>query len=182
MPKKKEDAMKQLVVYFSKTGGTYMAGRIVDVTQGNTDKVAKMIAEDTGADLFQLEPEQPYPDDYNACTEIAAQEQKRNARPALKALPNIDDYDVIWLGYPCWWGTYPQVVQTLLDGVDFSGKTIFPFCTNEGSGMGSSMSDLKRSCPNATIGEGLPLTGNRVDQSGDQVKAWTESQLASVVS
>lgn len=168
--------MNQLIVYYSKTGGTYMSGRVVNVTQGNTDKAAHFISEVTGADLFQLEPETPYPDDYNECIKIASDEQKRDARPALKRIPDLDGYDVIWLGYPCWWGTYPQLIQTFLDAADTDGKTIYPFCTNEGSGMGSSVSDLKRSAPNATIGEPLSILGNRVDRLEDDIKEWAKRQ------
>jgi flavodoxin len=102
------------------------------------------------ADIFQIEPIVPYPDQYDECAEIAKKEQRENARPVAKTdIADIRKYDVIYIGYPIWWGTMPQIILTFLEKYDLSGKTIIPFCTHEGSGFGRSVSDLRKACPNS---------------------------------
>ena len=165
--------MKELIAYFSRTGENYVNGTIKQLKIGNTEVVAKMVSEITGADLFKIVPQVSYSDNYNKCIDEAQADQRRNARPELTEYPeSLDEYDVIYLGYPNYWGTMPMCVFTFLEHFDFSGKTIRPFCTHEGSGMGSSVSDIKKLCPNAKIESGLALHGATVNLAEQSVKKW----------
>lgn len=119
---------------------------------------------------------EPYSPVYMTCINEAKEDLKTNARPELVSIPDsIDEYDTIILGYPNYWGTMPMAVLTFLDKYDFTGKTILPLCTNEGSGMGSSERDLKKYAKGATIKSGLSITGSRAADSRDQVKKWLGS-------
>ena len=165
--------MAGLIVYFSRAGNNYVSGAIQNLTIGNTEEAAKLLAEMTGADLFKIEPVVPYSSDYSACIEEAKQDLKRNARPELKRYPdNLDGYDTVYLGYPNYWGTMPVAVFTFLERFDFSGKTIKPFCTHEGSGMGSSESDIKRLCGGAILEAGLAIQGGRVHEAKSAIAQW----------
>lgn len=165
--------MAQLIAYFSRAGNNYVSGAIQNLVVGNTEVAAEMIAELTGADLFKIEPVVPYSSDYSACIEEAKQDLKRNARPELKAyLENVDRYDTIYLGYPNYWGTMPVAVFTFLEKYDFSGKTVKPFCTHEGSGMGSSEADIRRLCGGAEMGAGLAIQGGKVKDAKAAIQQW----------
>ena len=124
---------KVLVAYFSRTGEQYSVGNI---TEGNTAIVAKIIAEKTNGDLFEIKVKNDvYPKDYTALTEYAKSEMNQNARPEIVGkVDNFEQYDTIFIGFPIWWGDKPMPVYTFLDSYDFKGKTIIPFCTHEGSG------------------------------------------------
>lgn len=162
-----------LIAYFSRPGNNYVDGRIVDLPVGNTELVAHMIAARTGGDLFRLDPENPYPDDYAACTEAARRELYANARPALAAYPeNVGAYGAVFLGYPNWWGTMPMPVWTLLSRYDFLGKAIHPFCTHEGSGLGRSEEDIKALCPGADVKKGLAIRGGGAKGAAREVEIW----------
>ena len=165
---------KILVVYFSRTGEEYNVGKI---TKGNTAIVAEYIAQKTGADTFEIKPATPYPDEYEACTELAKKELESNVRPALaKNIENLAQYDTIFLGYPIWWGKLPMIVYTFLESNDFSGKTIIPFCTHGGSGLAGTEREIADTCPNAKILSGLAIVGKTAqkDFSATQkdVDAW----------
>ena len=135
--------MAALIAYFSRTAQNYFGGRLKNISVGNTEQAARILEKITGADMFKIEPVQPYSKDYNICISQAQEDQRRNARPELTHYPeSIDQYDVIYLGYPNYWGTMPMQVFTFLEHFDFSGKTICPFCTHEGSGMGRSEADI----------------------------------------
>ena len=134
---------KSLVAYFSRKGNNYVDGSIVDLPVGNTEVAATMIQKLTGSAMFKIDTVEDYPSDYHKTTDAAHQEQRQHARPVLTGhVDNLDDYSVVLLGYPNWWGTMPMAVCTFLEAYDFSGKTILPFCTHEGSGMGHSERDL----------------------------------------
>ena len=164
---------KVLTIYYSRKGENYFGGSIRSIAKGNTERVAEYIQKAAGGDLFELKTVREYAKDYKACTEEAADEKKANARPALKKLPDsIEEYDVIFLGYPNWWGTAPMPVFTFLDSFDFTGKTIIPFCTNEGSGMGSSERDIRRECPSADVRPGLSVRGSDAEKSESEVRTW----------
>jgi len=124
---------KTLVAYFSRTGEQYSVGNI---KEGNTAIIAKMIAEKTGADLFEIKVvNDKYPSEYNALVEYAKKEKQQNARPEIEGLvDNFDDYDTIFIGYPNWWGDMPMPVYTFIESYNFSDKKIHHFCTHEGSG------------------------------------------------
>lgn len=111
---------KKLVAFFSHTGENYNVGFI---EKGNTSILADMIADATGAEMFEIVPEKEYPkDDYNDCIDVAKREKQANARPTIKGDVNVEDYDVIFLGYPNWWGEMPMCVYTFLDKHNWSGK------------------------------------------------------------
>ena len=150
---------KALVAYFS--------------WSGNTREAADLIHQRVGGDLFEIKVAEPYPAEYRACTEKAKQEQNDNARPALSTgVADIGAYDVVFIGYPNWWGTLPMALFTFLEQYDFSGKKIVPFCTHEGSGLGRSVQDIARLCPNATILDGLAIRGSGVKSAENNVATW----------
>ena len=123
---------KTLITYF----GTY----------GTTKKFAEGISELTGGDLFEIEPVKPYdtnPENYEELVNYAKKERDNDERPAIKTLPNVADYDYIFIGYPMWWYTYPQIIRTFIESVDLSGKTIIPFNTHEGSGDAGTYNTIK---------------------------------------
>lgn len=166
---------KVLVVFFSHTGENYAVGNI---TKGNTHIVAEMIAEATGGRLFEIVPEKAYPETYQECVEVAKQEKERNARPAVKGDIAVEDYDVVFIGYPNWWGDMPMAVYTFLEKHDWSGKTLLPFCTHEGSGLSGTERKIADACKGATVGRGLALRGataqNKRDEARKAVQSWLE--------
>ena len=164
-----------LVAYFPHTGQNYVGGAILDLPIGNTARIAKQIADETGADLLELKAVREYPFAYEECTATAKAELRANSRPELVEIPDIGGYEAIFLGYPNWWGTMPMPVWTFLEAHDFTGKTIYPFCTHEGSGMGNSERDLKRLCPTARIEKGLAVRGSEAKDAEKAVRAWIES-------
>lgn len=167
--------MKELIVYFSRGDENYVSGRIQHLSIGNTEAAAKLLRDQTGAELFKLEPLAPYSQDYSRCIEEAKADQRRDARPALKGYPDhFEEFDTIYLGYPNYWGTMPMAVFTFLEHFDFSGKTIRPFCTHEGSGLGKSESDIKRLCPTARVEKGLAIHGADARNAGPALNAWRE--------
>jgi len=167
------NVMAEIIIYFSRKDENYVNGAIKKLNVGNTQVAAEFLQKLTGAKLFKIEPMQEYSKDYNECIAQAQADQRRDARPELKSYPeSMKKYDVIYLGYPNYWGTMPMVVFTFLEHFDFSGKTIFPFCTHEGSGMGNSMEDIQRLCPGARIGKSLALKGGGVNQAEPVIKRW----------
>jgi flavodoxin len=137
---------KVLVAYFS--------------LSGNTRVLAEEIQKETGATLFEIKTAPDYPRNIRQLSRIGKRELNENVRPALAA--NVNDmasYDVVFLGYPIWWGTMPMALFTFLESYNFDEKIIVPFCTHAGSGLGSSVDDIKRPCPNSVIREGLGITG-----------------------
>ena len=139
--------MKKLIAYYSRADENYFGGQRRYITEGNTEKAAKMLAELTGADLFQIEQKVPYAADYDTCIAQAKKDLQAGARPELVTLPDsLDEYDEIYLGYPNYWGTMPMAVYTFLEHFDFSGKTIVPFATSGGSGLGKTLEILKPLC------------------------------------
>lgn len=165
-----------LVVYYSRTGSNYTSQGIVNLEKGNTAVVAEKIQALTGADIFRLETVKQYPADYMECTQVAKEEFQAKARPALKADIDISKYDTIYLGWPCWWGTYPMCVATFLEAHDWAGKKVIPFTTHEGSGFGSSLTDLKKAIPSATIKTGLSIQGSKVSGAGQQIEDFVKQQ------
>ncbi len=164
---------KSLIAYYSREGNNYVGGEIVNLPIGNTEVIANMIQEITKGDIFRIDTVNSYPADYTETTEVAKKEQHENARPLLSNhLKNMDSYDVIFLGYPNWYGTMPMLMFTFLEEYDFSGKTIIPFCTHEGSGLGYSEKDILKLCPKATLLKGLAIHGSRVSKAKKDVKNW----------
>jgi len=148
-----------LVAYFSHTG--------------NTREIANQIHERVGGDIFEIVTVDLYPNDYNACVDKAKQEQNDNSRPVLATkVEKMDSYDVVFVGYPIWWETMPMAVFTFLEEYDFSGKSIIPFCTHEGSRLGRSVEDISELCPQSTILEGLAVRGSNVNNAQNDVSEW----------
>ena len=165
--------MSNLVIYFSRSGENYFGGELKNIEKGNTEVIAEYIQEFDDADLFKVEPAVEYPEDYMKCIDVAKKEQQEDARPEIKeTLQSIDEYDTIYIGFPNWWGTLPMPMWTQLEQLDFSGKTVKPFVTHEGSGFGSSQRDLDKLCEGAEIKKGLSIPGANVGNAADTVKAW----------
>jgi flavodoxin len=164
---------QSLIAYFSRKGNNYLGGRIENLPIGNTEVVANIIQAMTGSHLFQIQTVKSYPGDYTETTIVAQDELSADARPELaEMVDSMDSYDVIYLGYPNWWGTMPMAVFTFLESYDFSGKTIVPFCTHEGSGMGRSERDIKKLCPGAKVLSGLAIKGGSVGRADKDLASW----------
>ena len=166
---------KILIAYYSRKGQNYVNGAIKNLAKGNTEIVAEFIQKAIGGDLFEIDTVKDYPVDYTECTEVAKVELHEKSRPELKNyLQNIDEYDTIFLGYPCWWGVPPMAVATFLEHYNFSGKKIITFTTHEGSGFGGSTSWLKKICPTAEIVQGIAIHGAAAKNSEAEVSAWAK--------
>lgn len=154
------------------TGGTLIA---YFSWSGNTEQMAQFIQDETGGELFTIEPAIPYTDDYDTLLDIAQQEQADNARPELASqVENWDSYEVIFVGYPDWWSDAPMLIYSFLESYDWTGKTLIPFCTSGGSGFGRSLDKLPNSTSGATILEGLHINGDSVDGAAEDVAAWID--------
>lgn len=150
---------KILVAYFSHSG--------------NTREAATQIKNMTGADIFEIQPAKAYPKDYNTVVEQAKREINANVTPELKnKIENIEQYDIIFVGSPCWWSTYAPPVATFLLSYNFDNKIIVPFMTHEGSRMGQSETDIKKLCPKSIVLEGLPIRGGSVKNSKEDILKW----------
>ena len=164
---------KTLIAFFSRADENYFGGAMRYVKVGNTEIVCDFIKDMIPADSFKIEMKNPYSPVYMTCIEQAKKDLREKARPELVSLPDsIDDYDAIVLAYPNYWGTMPMAVVTFLERFDFSGKTILPLCTNEGSGMGSSERDIKKTCPGAAVRAGLAITGSQAANAKTSVRKW----------
>ena len=164
---------KTLIAYFSRADENYFGGAMRYIKVGNTQVVCEIIQKLIPADSFKIEMKNPYSPVYMTCIDEAKQDLRAKARPELVSLPeSIDGYDTVVLAYPNYWGTMPMAVFTFLEAFDFTGKTILPLCTNEGSGMGGSERDIKRTCPGANVKAGLPITGSNAAGSEPALRRW----------
>ena len=168
---------KKLVVYFSHKGENYSKGKIVNLEKGNTEIAAEMISNILNADIFEIVAEKEYPFNYNECIEIAKKELRENSKIKLKQDIDIKEYDTIFVGYPNWWGTMPMPVWTFLEEKDSTNKKVLPFCTNEGSGLGKSESDIKKITSGAKVLKGLSINGSEVNNSEGKIRKWLEEVL-----
>ena len=161
---------KSLVVFFSHAGENYSVGNI---KVGNTKIVADYISEITGADQFEIVTHKYDGMKYTPLTELAQEEANNNERPPFEGtLENLDQYDTIFIGGPIWWGTYPMVMFTFFDTYDLNGKTIYPFTTHEGSGLGNVVSDIRRAYPKANVQKGFSIYGHEVRSNKAKVEKW----------
>ena len=164
---------KTLIAFFSRADENYFGGAMRYVKVGNTQIVVGIMKDLIEADTFRIEMKEPYSPVYMTCIEEAKRDLRAKARPQLSSLPeSIDTYDTIILAYPNYWGTMPMAVFTFLEAFDFTGKTILPLCTNEGSGMGGSERDIRRACPGATVKAGLSVTGSAAANAEGSVRRW----------
>ncbi|MBQ6481962.1 MAG: hypothetical protein IJI45_12650 [Anaerolineaceae bacterium] len=173
-----DEASNILVLYFSRTGEQYTVG-VID--KGNTAIVAEMIAEQTGADLFEVLPvDDHYPMTYNALTDVAKQEQNAKARPEYdkEEQPDFSQYETIFVGAPVWWGDWPMIMYTVFENNDFTGKKLIPFSTHEGSGLSGFDRKLQNVCPDAEVLTGLAIRGNDCQNRQDSVKQSVEDWLS----
>lgn len=175
---------KTLVVYFGvpenvdTNGVDAVAGASIVVKDGekigNTEYVADVIKENTGADLFRIEPETPYTTVHDDLVNLAKEEQNENARPKIKnSIENFEQYDTVFVGYPNWWGDMPQIMYTFFDTYDFSGKTIIPFSTHGGSGFSNTINTIKELEPDAEVNDdGYTVSRNDVKDAESEIIAW----------
>ncbi|MBR3000094.1 MAG: NAD(P)H-dependent oxidoreductase [Oscillospiraceae bacterium] len=167
---------KTLIAFFSRANENYFSGAMRYVKVGNTEIVAGIMKDLISADTFKIEMKDPYSPVYMTCIEEAKKDLRAKARPELVSMPeSIDEYDTVILAYPNYWGTMPMAVYTFLEHFDFTGKTILPLCTNEGSGMGSSEREIKKTCPGADVKKGLPITGSEAANSKTSVERWLKA-------
>ena len=164
---------KSLVVYFSRAEENVSVGTI---QEGNTAILAKIVASKTGADIFEIIPEKDYPKTYKECADLAKKEQRENARPAYKGNIDTSLYDIIYIGYPIWWGDLPMTLYTFLESHDLSGKTIVPFCTHEGTGLNGTDAKIKKLYKNVTMKTALSMKGAKAQKKREQaekdIDAW----------
>ncbi len=164
---------KTLVAFFSRADENYFGGAMRYVKVGNIEIVVNQMKELIDADTFKIEMKNPYSPVYMTCIYEAKKDLRENARPELtKYLDSIDEYETIVLAYPNYWGTIPMAVATFLERYDFTGKTILPLCTNEGSGMGSSERDVKKYAKGADVKNGLAINGSQAANAKPSVEKW----------
>ena len=157
-----------LIIYFSRADENYAVGYI---EKGNTEYVAEFVQELTGADMFKVEPAVPYAKDYRTCIKEA---KERIGNAPIKEKPaDISAYDTVFIMSPIYWGTYAPEIETALEGLDYSGKTVRVICTHEGSGLASMPSDVKKMCKGANVDmKGLAIKGSQAKNSKRLVADW----------
>lgn len=163
---------RALVAFFSRAGENFFPGGMRYIEKGNTHIAAEILAGLTNADLFEIKSKTEYSAVYKECVAQSIAEYKGNMRPELKENIDISDYDTIFIGYPNWCGTMPMPVWTFLENHDFAGKVVCPFCTNEGSGLANSLSDMDKLIPEADRRAGLSLKGSKVQEAGPELEKW----------
>lgn len=143
---------------------------------GNTREIANQIHRSVGGDIFEIQVVEPYPEDYEEVKKIAMHEQASDLKPALKTkVEKIGSYDVIFVGTPIWWGTIAAPVKSFLLQYDLSGKTIVPFITHQGSGLGRSVADISKLCPKSTLLDGIAIWGRNVKTAQNEVSEWLKN-------
>lgn len=186
-PSEVKEPGKTLVVYFSmpetsspnnmtkeeENSTVVIDGKVL----GNTQYVAYVIQENTGADIFRIEPETAYTTDHKALVDLAKKERNDNARPSLKAnIENLEQYDTIFIGYPIWWSDFPMILYTFFDQHDFSGKTIVPFSTHGGSHLAGTVRTITKLEPNATVVQNaFTVSRDDVQEAKPDIVAWLKT-------
>ena len=168
-----------LVAYFSRADEN--TGGVGYIEKGNTRILAEMAADITKGDLFEIKTVKPYPKEYRPATEVAKQEKENNERPEINgSLPDMSQYDVIFLGYPIWWSDLPMGVYTFLEKENFAGKTIIPFCTHEGSGIGNTERFIAETTK-AKVLPGLEMRGKKAQtqqaEARKDMEKWVNESL-----
>ena len=163
---------KSIVIYFSRADENYFGGEMKYIDKGNTEVIAEYIRDFVGTDMFKVEPLNPYPVDYKECIEEAKVRTKEHNAPIKEKIPDISNYEVIYVGSPIYWGGMPEELFTALKGLDYSGKIIRPFTTHEGSGLSGVPRQLKEICTGASVLDGLAIIGSQVYNAKDTVEKW----------
>lgn len=172
---KENKAKKMLVVYFSRNGMNYWHGDYKNLEKGNTARMAEEIQRLTNADVYEIVSAKPYPFDYRETTDQADKEKRADVRPAIiNPLPDLSQYDLIFIGHPIWWSDMPMIVRTFLEQADLTGKKIAHFCTHEGSGLGSSDIDLRNRAKGAEFLQPLAIAGTQLNDSAAEIEAWVK--------
>lgn len=157
--KSSDEGLKSLVVYFS--------------WSGNTENVAKSIQKETNSDIFEIIPSTPYSDDYESVVNVAKEEQKNNVRPQIAdTIENIEQYDIIYVGFPNWWGDMPMILYTFFDSYNLSDKTIAPFCTSGGSGLSNTINEIEKLEPDSIVTKGLHIDSESSSNPDEEVIEW----------
>ena len=162
---------KSIIIYFSRADENYAVGYI---NKGNTEVIAEYIKELTTADIFKVEPANPYAKDYDKCTKEAEKRQSSHEAPIKENIPDLSNYEVIYIGAPVYWNLMPEEMVTALKDINFNKKIIKPFVTHEGSGLGGIPNQIKNICKGAEVLDGLAIRGSRVNLSKGNVKDWLE--------
>lgn len=163
---------KSIVIYFSRADENYFGGTMKYIEKGNTEVIAEYIRDILGADMFKVEPLEPYSVDYMQCIEEAKVRTRNHTAPIKEDVPDLSTYEVIYVGSPVYWGGMPEELFTALKGLDYTGKTIRPFVTHEGSDLSSIPSQLKNICAGGTVIDGLAILGSSVNSAKSKVENW----------
>lgn len=163
---------KSLIIYFSRADENYFGGEMRYVEKGNTEVIAEYIKDITGADMFKVEPLNPYPTNYMECIEEAKVRTREHKAPIKENVPDISSYEVIYVGSPIYWGKMPEELFTALKELDFNGKIVRPFVTHEGSGLSGVPRQLKEICNGADVLDGIAITGSEVKNAKAKVESW----------
>ena len=163
---------KSIIIYFSRANENYIGGEMKYIEKGNTEILAQYIKEITNADMFKVEPLNPYSTKYYECIDEAKERTKTHNAPIKENVPDISSYEVIYIGSPIYWGGMPEELITALKGLDYSGKVIRPFVTHEGSRLSGVPRQLKEICVGAEVLDGLSIVGSQVNNSKAKVENW----------
>ena len=140
---------------------------------GNTQYMAQVIQRTTNADIYRIEPQNPYPTDHTTLVAQAREEQDQDTRPAIKdAISDFDSYDTVFIGYPIWWSDLPQILYTFFDTYDFSGKTVIPFSTHGGSSFAGTPATIQSLEPGAKMLDGLTISRNNIQDAEQEIVSW----------
>ena len=162
--------LQSIVIFFSHAGDNYSVGNI---EVGNTKIVADYISEITGADQYEIVINKYDGMAYTPLINLAKEEANKGELPPYEGqAPDLSKYDTIYIGGPIWWGTYPQVMFTLFRDINLDGKTVIPFTTHEGSGLGSTVQDVKKAFPKADVKPGFAIYGHEVRTGRAKVEKW----------
>ncbi|WP_438497096.1 flavodoxin [Paenibacillus sp. IHBB 3054] len=177
---------KILIAYFSRVGNTDFDSNVDAVTgaslnlqdsvlAGNTEIIADMIQQAIGGDLFLIATANKFPADYDTVVDLGQQQKEEDARPELSAhVDNIEDYDIVFIGFPNWWYDLPMAVYSFLEEYDFAGKTIIPFTTHEGSRFSNNDQTITRMLTGATVLDGLAIRGGDASDAQQEVNDWLQ--------
>lgn len=168
--------MAKLVAFYSRADENYFGGQMRYIEVGNTELIAKMIADLLGAEMFKIEQKIPYAKEYDKCIAEAKKDLQAKARPEIINMPNdIDKYDEVYIGFPNYWSDMPMAVYTFLENFSWEGKTVHPFCTHEGSGFSGIIGKIEKNCKGANVKKGLAIKGSLVNDSYSEIENWIKN-------